>query len=132
MSTRFEVVFEDFTVRHYIKNIVKRHSVKVWKITKTAIESMCANAEASIATDKFETISQNGDKLLCKLYFSIAGTGKSPKGSGNRCITVVDKEQAQVAVLLVYHKNDLGGTGSETVRWKRIIKDNYPEYGTLV
>ena len=131
-TLKYQVTFDDFTERHYVKKFIKRYSARVWNATKVAIGAICMNAEMSVTTEKLETISHQGNVLLCKLYFSVAGTGKSPKGSGNRCIVVVDTHSVRAFVLLVYHKNDLVGVGNETVKWKRVIKDNYPQYGGLV
>ena len=90
------------------------------------------NADMSLTTEKLETISYQGNVLLSKLYFSVADTGKLPKGSGNRFIVVVDTHSVQAFVLLVYHKNDLVGAGNETDKLQRIIKNNYLQYGNLV
>ena len=66
-----------------------------------------------------------------KTEFKISGTQESRHGSGNRCIVAKHKDTNKVCVLLVYHKNDLGG-GNETANWKNVIKENYPEYGNLL
>ena len=131
-ALKYQVIFDDFTERHYIKKFIKRYSVRAWGATKVAIGAICMNADMSLTTEKLETISHQGNVLLCKLYFSVAGTGKSPKGSGNRCIVVVDTHSVRVFVLLVYHKSDFIGAGNETDKWKRIIKNNYLQYGNLV
>jgi len=41
------------------------------------------------------------------------------------------KKINKIRVLLVYHKNNLGG-GNETSNWKKFIKNNYPEYKDLL
>ena len=74
---------------------------------------------------------KNNNIIICKTEFKIAGTDESRHGSGNRCIVAVHKDISKICVLLVYHKNDLGG-GSETGNWKSLIKENYPEYRNLV
>ena len=132
MSIKYQVVFDGFTQRHYIKKIIKRYSEKVWKITEVAIIAMCQNADTALQSEKLETISNQSGLILCKLDFRIAGTGKSAQGSGNRSIVLVDTNKSLVTILLVYHKNDLTGVGNETVKWKRIIKDNFPLYINLV
>ena len=132
MSTKQQVSFDDFTERHYIKKFVKKYSTRAWGATEIAIRAICMNVDVSLATEKLETISQKNDKLLCKLYFSVAGSNRSPKGSGNRCIVAVDTHNARVSVLLVYHKNDLTGSGSETDKWKSVIKNNYSQYNDLI
>jgi hypothetical protein len=78
-----------------------------------------------------ETITGRDGVKICKTEFKISGSHDSRHGSGNRCIVAVHENDRIVRVLLVYHKNDLGN-GNETARWKRIIKDNYPEYQSML
>lgn len=83
--------------------------------------------ETSIA----ETIVTTAIIKICKTEFRVAKTQESRHGSGNRCIVAVHKDTCMVHVLLVYHKNDLGGH-NETVEWKKTIRDNYPEYANIL
>ena len=78
-----------------------------------------------------ETIIDTDDIKICKTEFKIAGTQESRHGSGNRCIVAIQKGANRVCVLLVYHKNDLGSI-NETASWKNIVKENYPEYSSLL
>ena len=48
-----------------------------------------------------------------------------------RCIVAIQKETSTIFVLLVYHKNDIGG-GNETEAWKNIIRQHYPEYAKIL
>lgn len=127
MSTRYTVTFDVYTERHYIKKYKKKYSERVWQFTENAIRSLCINFDELIQTDQCEVISHVDSRRLCKLEFSVAGTGKSPKKSGNRSILLVEMEQKQVRVLLAYHKSDIVKSGNETVAWKKIIKKEFPE-----
>lgn len=132
MSTKYAVVFAGYTERYFIKNFKKKYSERAWHITESAIRSFCSNFDELIALAQCETIGHEEDLRLCKLDFAVAGTGKSPKGSGNRCILVADVARQLVTILLVYHKCDIVRGGNETVAWKKHIKDNFPEYVELV
>ena len=78
-----------------------------------------------------ETIVDLENLKICKTEFKIAGTQESRHGSGNRCIVAIHKDANKVCVLLVYHKNDLGG-GNETANWKNVVKENYSEYSDVL
>jgi len=67
---------------------------------------------------------------ICKTEFKIASTQQSRHGSGNRCIVAVHKDTLAVNILVVYHKNYLSDK-NETTAWKKLVKENYPEYSNL-
>jgi len=127
MSTRYIVAFESYAERYYIKRFKKKYSERVWGFTENAIRSLCVNFDELLQTEQCEVISHAEHKRLCKLQFAVAGTGKSPKKSGNRCIVVADVAEHRVDILLVYHKSDIVKQGNETVAWKQIIKRKFGE-----
>jgi len=61
----------------------------------------------------------------------VAGTEESAKKSGNRVIIAWHEKDKFVYILLVYGKTDLSSNNKETDEWKRIIKNNYPQYKHL-
>lgn len=132
MSTRYVVKFDDYTERHFIKNYKKKYSEKAWQITENAIRNSCMNFDELIQMDQCDEIVKLDKLLLCKLDFSVAGTGRSPKASGNRAIFVADCNTKKVKILLVYHKSDIVKSGNETVAWKKIVLANFPEYGEFL
>lgn len=127
MSTNYEVTIESFAERHYIRTFAKKYK-KVWDFTLSALvrefQSFDVILEKTIAE---EITDKNADVIICKTEFKISGTQESRHGSGNRCIVAKHKNTNKICVLLVYHKNDLGG-GNETANWKRVIKENYSDY----
>ena len=127
MSTNYEVTIESFAERHYIRTFAKKYK-KAWDFTLSALvrefQSFDVILEKTIAE---EITDKNADIVICKTEFKISGTQESRHGSGNRCIVAKHKNTNKICVLLVYHKNDLGG-GNETINWKKVIKENYPEY----
>lgn len=131
MSTNYEVTLEPFADRHYIRTFAKKYK-KAWDFTLSALirefQSFGVILEKTIAE---EITDRNADIVICKTEFKISGTQESRHGSGNRCIVAKHTKTNKVCVLLVYCKNDLGG-GNETANWKRIIKDNYPEYSDVL
>ena len=131
MFTSYAVVVEKFAERHYISKFKKKHR-NAWDITWNAIAEQFKRIETLIGVNNIvEIICDAGDVKICKTEFRIAGPGKSRHASGNRCIIAVRKSTAIVHVLLVYSKGDVGSS-NETVAWKSIVKDNYPEYKNLL
>ena len=130
MFTRYQVHIEPFANRHFIKSFAKKYK-KVWDLTMSVLIEEFEKIDALFLRSIAEEITdKNADVVICKTEFKISGTQESRKASGNRCIVVKHKNTNKVCVLLVYHKNSLGG-GNETVNWKNVIKENYPEYGNL-
>lgn len=131
MSTNYAVYIEPFADRYYIRTFAKKYK-KAWDFTLSALirefQSFDVILKKTIAE---EITNRNADVVICKTEFKISGTQESRHGSGNRCIVAKHKNTNKVCVLLVYHKNDLGG-GNETANWKNVIKKNYPEYSDLL
>ena len=125
---KYEVVFEPFTERHFIRGFAKKYK-GAWDRTLKGLILEFTFVELLFEKSIAETIciSSDNDIKICKTEFKIAGTEVSRHASGNRCIIAVRKSTAIVHVLLVYSKGDIGGS-NETAGWKAIIKDNYPEY----
>lgn len=130
-STKYEVTFESFTERHFIRTFAKKYK-GAWDFTlRTLVEEfervdvLLTRSIAEYITDK------NADIVICKTEFKISGTQESRHGSGNRCIIAIHRDESKVCVLLVYHKNDLGG-GNETTNWKKLVKENYSEYSSIL
>jgi hypothetical protein len=122
---KYNVVFEDYTKRHFIKNFEKKYKSK-WNKTQDDVIFVCEHIENMLLTKRADLISVAENSRLVKLDFAIFGLKVSPKSSGNRCILFLDDEIKIVKVLLVYSKNDIS-TNNETQTWKNIIKSQYPE-----
>lgn len=129
MSIEYFVKIEHYAERHFIKSFKKKYG-RAWDITIETLERELQSFDVLIKRRIANMITETTDVGICKMEFKIAGTNQSRHGSGNRCIVAIHKDTNTVNVLLVYHKNDLGG-GNETAKWKQIIKDNYSEYRHL-
>jgi hypothetical protein len=125
-STSYEVKFESFTERHYIRTFAKKYK-SAWDITRRIITEEFRQIDLLFLKNTAETIIDSKEIKICKTEFKIAGTQESRHGSGNRCIVAVHKDQKVVKVLLVYSKIDVKGS-RETDWWRGIIKDNYSDY----
>lgn len=130
-STKCRVVFEPFTERHFIKSFAKKYK-GAWDFTFKILEQEFEQIDLLFLKNAAETIVDSKEIKICKTEFKIAGTNQSRHGSGNRCIVALHKDTNTICVLMVYHKNDLGGHGNETTQWKQVIKDNYPAYKNLL
>ena len=115
MSTDYHVLIEPFAERHFIKNFEKKYK-GAWDITLKALVQEFRSFDVLFDRNIAETIHDGPAVKICKTEFKISGRNESRHGSGNRCIVAVRKNAAEVAVLLVYHKSDLGRAGSETAQ----------------
>lgn len=130
MDGNYFVQIEDFAERHFIKSFKKKYN-NHWDVTLRAIVSELERIDNLLLTNKANTIVDGGDVKIIKTEFKIAGSNESTKTSGNRCIVAWKEKDRCVFILLVYGKTDLSSGNKETDEWKRIIKDNYPEYKHL-
>ena len=131
MSISYTVITAKYAERHYISKFQKKYK-GAWPVTWNAIYEEFKRIGTLIEeTNIAKTITDQGDIRICKTEFRVHGTQDSRHSSGNRCIIAVHKKTCVVNVLLVYHKNYLGGA-NETIVWKSVIKENYPEYAKII
>jgi hypothetical protein len=126
----YEVIFEPFTERHFIRNFAKKYK-GAWDFTFKFLFREFEQINLLFLKNTAETIVDSENIKICKTEFKISGTQESRHSSGNRCIVAVHKKINKVCVLLVYNKNDLNGN-NETVSWKILVKENYPEYAKIL
>jgi hypothetical protein len=131
MSINYHVTIEKFAERHFIKSFRKKYK-GAWDTAEEALLQEFRAFDILFERNIAETITDSEDIKICKTEFKIPGTQESRHGSGNRCIVALNKKTNTVCVLLVYHKNDLGGAGNETAVWKQMVRENYPEYRGVV
>jgi hypothetical protein len=128
----YGVVVTAFAERHFIKRFEKKCR-RAWDVTLDALKAQCAHIEAMLKNNRIpapiHTTPDNRHWIL-RHSFAVAGRNESPRGSGNRAILYVDRDEKLVHVLLVYHKADLGD-GDETARWYAFVGKNHPEISRL-
>jgi hypothetical protein len=127
---KYSVIFETFTQRYFIKTFSKKYK-NAWNSTYKALILEFSLFDLLFQKQIAEIIIDSATVKICKTEFKIVGTKDSRHGSGNRCIVALYKEISKASVLLVYHKNDLRH-GNETSEWKKIIKNNYPQFKDLL
>lgn len=120
----FKVRFSEYSKKHYKKKFQKKYATQ-WEITETAIIESLKRVYGLQTTNRLNCIQYYEYYGLFKFAFSVAGTQKSPKNSGNRIILFLDNEKYTIDILLIYHKEDLEKRQSETEAWKSIIKNNF-------
>jgi hypothetical protein len=130
MSTNYHINIEKYALRHFIKSFDKKYK-RAWAITLEALKRELQSFEVLLLKTIAEIIVAKDEVKIAKVEFKVAGTDDSRHGSGNRCIVAIDNRVKMINILLVYHKSHLG-KGNETVRWKQVIKENYPEYRNLL
>lgn len=128
-AQNYNVEFDPFCDRHYIKSFAKKYK-SAWDKTKDDIEEVCRRIDAMLEYKRADLISSVDEHKLVKLDFAIEGTKISPKKSGNRCILYIDENLRYVKVLIIYSKNDISEP-NETKKWKQIVKDNFPDYSQI-
>lgn len=129
--TKYEVTFESFSERHFIKTFAKKYK-SAWDFTLRTITEEFEKIDILFLKSIAEYITdKKADIVICKTEFRVHSIQESRHASGNRCIVAIHKNINKVCVLLVYSKTDLGG-GNETVSWKKIVKENYPEYSNIL
>jgi len=126
---RYNVEFEPFTERHYIKKFRKAYKEK-WPPTELAINDACERIDNMLLYSRADLITTSEVYQLVKLDFAVDGTQMSPKASGNRCILIVDNSARLVRVLLVYSKNEISEP-NETQKWKTLIKNEYKDISEI-
>lgn len=123
----FVVILEDYTKKHYCKDISKKHE---WEITWQGLEQTLTRFDPDALAGKLEPpIKYSDDKtlVLYKMMFRLADElDKSAKTSGHRLIFVCDFEHKVIRVLLVYHKSHVKG-GNETTWWKGLVYQEYED-----
>ena len=125
----YNVEFEDFAERHYIKKFHKKYMEK-WAATRHTITTVCERIDNMLLYNRADLISEAGSCKLVKLDFAVEGTRSSPKSSGNRCILFINEDTRQVKILLVYSKDEISPP-NETQKWKTVIKNEFAEVSEI-
>lgn len=131
MDSNYSVRIEGFAEKHFIKSFEKKYK-KHWDITLRAVIFELERIDNLLLTDRAETIIDADVIKIVKTKFRIVNSKESAKTSGDRCIVAWHKKDKFVNVLLVYGKTDLSSSNKETDEWKKIIKNNYPEYSNIL
>ena len=129
MDQNYAVKFDEYSLRHYEKDFIKKYKSN-WNKTKKSIEDVCKRIDNMLEYNKADLIKSVDNYKLVKLDFSVTGTKISPKNSGNRCILVIDEKTRQATILLIYSKNHISEP-NETVKWKIIVRDNFLQYAEI-
>ena len=129
-STSYEVKFESFTERHYIRTFAKKYK-GAWDITQRIITEEFRQIDLLFLKNTAEIICDYGNIKICKTEFKIAGTQESRHGSGNRCIITIHRDENRVCVLLVYNKK-IWEIVTKPLVGKNLVRENYPEYAKIL
>jgi hypothetical protein len=132
MSTKYSVSVEDFAKGHYIEKIERKYNKKAFDIPWATFGLLLQKIDLLLQKSTANEITDaKADVVICKIEFKILPK-ESAKGSGNRCIVAKHVDTGEVKILFVYNKSYTPKKQSETVWWKSVIKDNYPEYRDLI
>lgn len=132
MDEDYEVTEGANLSKFYKKNFQKKYKA-LWSVTFDSLEQLCKRIDSVYVLEQCDEIKSDGPKKLLKIDFAIAKTGQSPKTSGCRLIAVSNDDLLQVEMLIVYHKSDIEHINkNETLAWKSLVSDLYPEHRNLV
>ena len=123
----YRVYVNNYAKKHYIKRFEKYYKGKIWLVTFESIKDDLRRIRALEKTQQVDELQHTDDLWLFKYDFAVAKSGRSPKGSGNRCIAVLDCMVYRVEVLFLYGKNDLSKNQSENNFIKQTLKSDFPK-----
>jgi hypothetical protein len=130
MESNYTVQVEEFANSHFIKNFEKKYKSH-WAPSLDAVLTQLQFIDNLLNTDKADLVVSCDVLKIVKTQFRVFNTKESAKTSGNRCIIAVHEDLKLVKVLLMYTKTDIAQK-NETAAWKRLIKENYPEYESIL
>ena len=125
-SQNFEVLFEAFAERHFVKQFRKKYRNQ-WTVTEKAIVALLMRVDNLIGkTTQIEVIHARCEHRIAKLDFRVVGTSESAKCSGNRAIVYINMNTRQCRVMIVYSKNDICSP-RETQKCEMMVRENLPD-----
>ena len=128
-TDNYRVLFEDYSKRHYIKKF-KNDYGNQWFVTRKALVAQFAHIDQLVLNGRTNPPIHRTDdnkEWIIKHEFAVAGRNQSAKKSGNRVILYVNHNDRTVRVLLLYHKDYLSKSASETATWRGIIKQEFKD-----
>ena len=128
----YRVYVNKYAEKHYIKRFDKYYKGKIWLVTFESIKDDLRRIRALEKTQQVDELQHTDDLWLFKYDFTVAKSGKSPKGSGNRCIAVLDCMVHRVEILFLYGKNDLPKNQSENNFIKQTLKSDFPKIWNIL
>lgn len=129
-ASNYAVEFDTFAERYYIKAFAKKYKSN-WDKTRDDVEDMCKRADVLLRISKADLISSIDEHKLVKLDFSVEGTKVGPSKSGNRCILHINENLHLVRVLFVFTEGEHIDKPNITIKWKKVIKDQFADLGTI-
>jgi hypothetical protein len=122
----YRVYINPYAVRHFIDRFEKDYKGKIWLVTLESIKDDLRRIRALEKTQQVDELRHKDNLWLFKYDFAIAKSGKSPKGSGNRCMAILDSRNYRIEILFLYGKNDLPKNQPETAYIVQTLKKEFP------
>lgn len=127
----FSVKYTSYAKKHFLNNFIKKYKGRQWDLTDLSIkEDLSRLRMVNNTTQKSTQIDElkyKNNAWLAKYDFKIAGSNKSTKSSGNRCLLYINNDNNSIEILLIYNKIDLPKNKNETKYIMDTIDDIYPE-----
>ena len=114
----YRVLFEDYSERHYAKAFKKDYGNQ-WLVTRRALVAQFAHIDQLVLNGRTNPPIHRTDdnkEWIIKHEFAVAGRKQS-----------ANHNDRTVRVLLLYHKDHLGKSASETATWRGIIKQEFKD-----
>ena len=130
------VEFSTFSKKHFLKHFLKDYRGKRWKVTEDSIIEDLRRIKVRNYnlqnTQQVDELWHKNDYWIFKYDFAIAGTKKSPKNSGNRCVVYLDENNNFAEILVIYRKDDLPKNSGEQQWIKQTIQASFKDYYSKV
>lgn len=127
-----EVGFTEYAKKHYLKYFLKNYKGTQWSLTlKSILEDIGrikVKGYSIQETQQVDELWHNGNCWIFKYDFRIAGTKKSPKTAGNRCIVFMDAKQNFAEILLIYSKSNLPKNMGEQKWIEETLREEFAHY----
>lgn len=121
----YRVFFTDYAQRYYIKRFAKDYKGKRWVVTQDSIFQHLKRVHSMQMSQQVDELKCGDDCKLFKYDFAVAQSNVSPKSSGNRCIVFLDTKSHRQDVLLVFGKNDIPKSTSETQYIYQTVQEQF-------
>ena len=126
------VEFSDFAKKHFLRYFEKTYRGKQWRITVDSIVEDLKRIKICGYSLQFsrqvDELWHKGDYWIFKYDFAVAGTKRSTKSSGNRCIVFMNNAMDYIEILTIYHKNNLPKNVGEQQWITKLLQSEFAGY----
>ena len=128
-NNELRVAYHEFAERHFLKSFKKKYRGRTWILTEEAFIRKLARigivGDAIQSSQQIDELWKEENRWVFKYDFRVFGTKVSSKTAGNRIVGVLDLDNGEIEIFLIYHKSDLPKNTAETEYIKSVYMDLY-------